>query len=589
MFWNLPNINNKYTDIVNKIEKEINGLQVLSVKERSLSVTEYDINIKIAKGETFDIIEEFILKFASAKLIEPLSLEEISKELGLDIVFIEQYFKNLLQYKAIEDNREKIKTTELGDKLYQKGMIPLPLEEKKITIYYEPYFQSLYFKNTNIKLSEDNKLEFSMNLKKEKIPVEEVITVEEINKKRELFGIPSYLDFSSEITSVKLENNETENNVTFFEIWVYDLLLEQVFCRIWDEPAQIYRSDIAEYISEYHFYDGDNIPLPKEEIKPDALPKESGHSRKEQYESSVKEDIAKVRENTSLPKEMSNTGVKVLRNAEIKPAFMRELKQAKKNVFIISPWISENVVDSELFKILRDLAKNNVVIHIGWGIARTIQEEDRKPSDLLLKELNSIKDSKGLQTVFVTWLGNHHDKEIIIDDKIHMLGSFNWLSYRGDYLPRGESVYMVRDYELVKNVTKDIKKIFYGKLFKIMSSNKKVDYNTVYALFSLEHEEKSIQKRIDDLISFDTTLISFSLVKLFLHLKKEPVWLEQAISYFIRADYDIAELSIILNNIKTLNSKLYRQIVLENSLTLSQNGMIKKKNKMVNKNATIKF
>jgi len=34
-------------------------------------------------------------------------------------------------------------------------------------------------------------------------------------------------------------------------------------------------------------------------------------------------------------------------------------------------------------------------------------------------------------------------REIIVDQEVHLCGSHNWLSYRGDYLPRGELVYKV--------------------------------------------------------------------------------------------------------------------------------------------------
>ena len=43
----------------------------------------------------------------------------------------------------------------------------------------------------------------------------------------------------------------------------------------------------------------------------------------------------------------------------------------------------------------------------------------------------------------VFWLGNSHAKEVVVDRKIHLCGSHNWLSYRGDKLPRGETVYKV--------------------------------------------------------------------------------------------------------------------------------------------------
>ncbi len=47
-------------------------------------------------------------------------------------------------------------------------------------------------------------------------------------------------------------------------------------------------------------------------------------------------------------------------------------------------------------------------------------------------------------------MGNSHAKEIVVDRKIHMSGSHNWLSYRGDRLPRGETVHQVTNTDLVQ-------------------------------------------------------------------------------------------------------------------------------------------
>lgn len=52
--------------------------------------------------------------------------------------------------------------------------------------------------------------------------------------------------------------------------------------------------------------------------------------------------------------------------------------------------------------------------------------------------------------VCLLYLGNKHEKEIVIDSEIHIAGSFNWLSYRGDYRPRGESIYYIQDTMIVK-------------------------------------------------------------------------------------------------------------------------------------------
>jgi hypothetical protein len=87
---------------------------------------------------------------------------------------------------------------------------------------------------------------------------------------------------------------------------------------------------------------------------------------------------------------------------------------------------------------------------IGHGIARQQEQEDRPVSPELEDKLRQVKTPEGLSAVQIFWLGNSHVKEVIVDGKIHLSGSHNWLSYRGDRLPRGETTYKVTIPDLVR-------------------------------------------------------------------------------------------------------------------------------------------
>ena len=105
--------------------------------------------------------------------------------------------------------------------------------------------------------------------------------------------------------------------------------------------------------------------------------------------------------------------------------------------------MSQAVVDEQFLQQLQQLANRGVWILIGHGISRQQENEDR-PIPLEVEEkLRLVKTPNGLPAIQVFWLGDSHVKEVIVDRRIHLCGSHNWLSYRGDYLPRGESVYKV--------------------------------------------------------------------------------------------------------------------------------------------------
>jgi hypothetical protein len=105
--------------------------------------------------------------------------------------------------------------------------------------------------------------------------------------------------------------------------------------------------------------------------------------------------------------------------------------------------MNEQVVDQEFLSILEKRVQQGIRILIGYGISRDESREDRPVSPELLLRLYNILTPQGTPGVIAAWLGNSHAKEVVIDRKLHFSGSHNWLSYRGDRFPRGETVYQV--------------------------------------------------------------------------------------------------------------------------------------------------
>ena len=158
--------------------------------------------------------------------------------------------------------------------------------------------------------------------------------------------------------------------------------------------------------------------------------------------------LAKIRQkaiksnNETVNSQLIGTALQ-LRDKEINQAFWEILKSAKYQLLIYSPWVSQAVVDQQFLNQIQKLADCGVWILIGHGIARRQEDEEKLITPEIEAKLRNVKTSEGLPAVQVFWLGDSHVKEVIVDQKIHLCGSHNWLSYRGDYLPRGESVYKV--------------------------------------------------------------------------------------------------------------------------------------------------
>lgn len=102
-------------------------------------------------------------------------------------------------------------------------------------------------------------------------------------------------------------------------------------------------------------------------------------------------------------------------------------KTTRQRLLIVAPWISGKVVTKSLIDDLRRLARKGVAIHIGYGIddERAADERDRTAERELLRLSNDLRD------VVVARLGDTHAKVLISDDTV-IVGSFNWLSFKGD-------------------------------------------------------------------------------------------------------------------------------------------------------------
>lgn len=114
----------------------------------------------------------------------------------------------------------------------------------------------------------------------------------------------------------------------------------------------------------------------------------------------------------------------------------------KKRLLVISPWVSGAVVNKAFVRELRELAARKVEISIGYGITRDQAQDDR--DQVALERLLELV--RQFANVTVARLGDTHAKILIYDSTL-VVGSFNWLSFRGDQgrTYRQERGILVRD------------------------------------------------------------------------------------------------------------------------------------------------
>jgi hypothetical protein len=150
--------------------------------------------------------------------------------------------------------------------------------------------------------------------------------------------------------------------------------------------------------------------------------------KKEQklLEEELKEQELKIQE---LEAQLANISVRRLEVYEHRPLLEKALKESQQRLLIISPWIRAGATNKWLIQELEKLLKRGVEVFIGYGLGEDGEEKtyDKKAE----KKVRDLADKYKNNFVFDR-LGDTHAKILISDKKFAVVGSFNWLSFKGD-------------------------------------------------------------------------------------------------------------------------------------------------------------
>lgn len=119
-----------------------------------------------------------------------------------------------------------------------------------------------------------------------------------------------------------------------------------------------------------------------------------------------------------------------LKNNEIRSCFMQSFEVAEKRLDIICPWISSSVVNVDLLDRIHRALGRGVMIRIKYGINSSSLDIRSRESDELAAKLEKMFGQTGK---FKIIKGNTHIKYLSCDSKFQMIGSYNFLSFAGNY------------------------------------------------------------------------------------------------------------------------------------------------------------
>ncbi|WP_026104162.1 hypothetical protein [Anabaena sp. PCC 7108] len=435
---NAKPIDENLKNAVKEIEDKSASLSVLAARQFRYSLRQNTVELTIKEPRQFNVLEEFIIR-AGIEFDPPPTADELSSILGLDSVFVNSTITTLqtLQTLAV---KSPITVTEEGRSFYERGTVPQP--PYSVQIYGiadflggNITFQAESLSDVTIKLPDlanfvniENKINNISSLSLETIQqiiqdsglafhvpeTGKIVTAFKVIPQTQIFWktISLFVIFDALEEKLSIQIRSGKRILEYASNWLESLLNEgkislQALCELSDETINFERETILN-----------------------------------QKNDEIESRLEKIRKQVLETGQKQGSAVQ-LRDGQIAQAFLEVLNSAQHQILIYSPWVSQAVVDEQFLTLLQKLVNRGVWILIGHGIAQREEDEDRPIPAEVEAKLKSIKTLDGLPAVQAFWLGNSHVKEIIVDQEIHLCGSHNWLSYRGDYLPRGESVYKV--------------------------------------------------------------------------------------------------------------------------------------------------
>lgn len=137
-----------------------------------------------------------------------------------------------------------------------------------------------------------------------------------------------------------------------------------------------------------------------------------------------------TRKRTLRPKSVAAEGTISSLTVHEHPAVLSDaVNTATERVLIICPWITEQVIDRPALTSIRKLLDRKVQLYIGYGIDEDDGAKSKKKKKIpeKLEQLAAEYENFHLRE-----FNDTHEKVLIKDSEFIALGSFNWLSFRGD-------------------------------------------------------------------------------------------------------------------------------------------------------------
>ncbi|MDF2570115.1 MAG: hypothetical protein K0R55_1719 [Sporomusa sp.] len=413
MDWLTESNSSEIDSIAQDIATSQAGLILLETQEWILPVAVISVEFTLSAYRRYNIIEEFIMKCISSGLSDLRSQQGISGLLKLDEFVVGKYLIELLRHHLLiereVDGRIFYELSSKGQETCRTGLIS-DIPQQGIAVItsnaqYELIDTCLFISDTPVYTRPDLPVFRYFNQQEERALRSDfqLTDEEEVYLAKEQIKKMYAADLGDLVIVVSKPQLQQEMYRRFGEIWLYDVIHNQVICRVWD----FWQNKFCEKLSF-------------------ALNSLEAEHRMGQVQKVFSKDICITPTQPGI--------LETLYGPSIRKAFLQAFNDVREIMLIVLPCISELVADDEVLACFQDVVSRKGSIYIGWGMVQTISIEEEIAAPALLEKLQSIVDPEGAPGVFLFYLGNHCNKEVLVDHQYHLLGSLKWLSYRGEHI-----------------------------------------------------------------------------------------------------------------------------------------------------------
>jgi hypothetical protein len=406
--------------------------RLVAIEDCGIPVTSLEVNLLTQRKREMAIVDEFVLRLLSSG---PMSRERVGSVLGLQSEFVIEILARLISDTVIVQERESklLRISAFGSHVLDKDGDYFPTNHSE-SIYFNRVTWEIetfpIIRAVSRKAALESNWIVLPSIHKGKISDEDIT----LDKIRNFFGLDSTKKI--EILSLQSIRQKGSAKYVFGKLLAYQNRftgkIEPLIAMDGILREDITSSLIAQKVdmatlgfSESEQTDSiENLNV--NETDADFATIDSS------FDSSLGIDDKEILKRSSPIESVSAPANRNIDTFEHVVYLQKALKSARSRILIFSPWIKSYIVNAGFIEDLEDRIKKGVRVDIVFGYRKTDPRkgEYRGCHEEALQKLYALA-KKYPQKMEIHELIHTHAK-VLIFDNVEIVGSFNWLSFKGD-------------------------------------------------------------------------------------------------------------------------------------------------------------